>query len=315
MNDMKKVDLHLHLDGSLSCSLVKKLCEEIQIDYQGKTAEQLMMVSGNCSSLSEYLDCFDLPTRVLQTEQALTLSAYDLVKRLDADGVVYAEIRFAPQLHKRGGLSQQQAVEAVLKGVELAVAEQVAVKIGILLCMMVDGSYIDNRETAELCKAYWKKGVIGMDLAGPEGAVPLERFGELFKIADREGVPFTIHAGECGDYENVVKAISFGARRIGHGCGAVFSRECIELLRRERIVVETCPVSNLQTKAVKSIEEHPIRRFFDMGVLVTVNTDNLTVSNTSLEREYSILKEKLGFTDNELEYMNEIAFQAGFLFV
>ena len=335
-----KVDLHLHLDGALSYTVVDKLMRQQGISlsqytehmpaefsasedncspditgnkFSTETLKSLLTVGPNCQNLVEYLKCFDLPSAILQTEAALTLVTFDLIERLEAQGLVYAEIRFAPQLHTVKGMTQQKAVEAVLAGVELARRKNFRIRVGILLCMMVTGDFAANKETAELSVAYRSQGVVGLDLAGAEGAVPMSEFESLFGIAYQADLPFTIHAGECGSYDNIAKAVSFGARRIGHGCAAIFSEDCMNLLRREKIVLEMCPTSNLQTRAVSSIQEHPIRRFFDEGILVTVNTDNMTVSDTCLEKEYQLLREKLNFTDDEIIRMNETAIHAGFI--
>ncbi len=311
--DIKKVDLHLHLDGSLSLQVIEALVKDHGMDLKGDSLKSQISVGTDCRSLVDYLRCFELPLRLLQTEDALILATKDLVKRLFQSGLSYCEIRFAPQLHTDEGMSQQQVVEAVLKGVREVHKSGYRLPLGILLCMMVTGEERANRETAELSAAYLKRGVVGLDLAGAEGAVPMSQFKPLFTLAYQADVPFTIHTGECGSYDNIAEAVAFGARRIGHGCGAIFSESCMNLLEREKIVLEMCPTSNLQTKAVASIEAHPIRRFFDRGMQVTVNTDNMTVSDTTLEQEYRLLKEKLRFTDDELAAMGDMALRAAFL--
>lgn len=309
---IKKVELHLHLDGSLSHSFYKTMTQEIGLAMTDEEIRSAVTVPENCTSLVEYLRRFELPTKILQTARALTLATLDLIRQLEAQDVFYAEIRFAPQLHTNCGLTQQQAVEAVLKGVELAKQEQLQIQIGILLCMMVTGTEAANRETAELAVAYKNKGIAGLDLAGAEGAVPMIQFKPLFQIAYDAALPFTIHAGECGDYENINQAISFGARRIGHGCAALFSEECMNLIQREGITLEMCPTSNIQTKAVPSLEEHPIKQFLRRGLLVTVNTDNMTASNTTLTKEYQELKKHLQLTNADLQTVNENALKAAF---
>lgn len=307
-----KIDLHLHLDGSLSPSFIQKMAFENGYTYTEDEILDAVTVPDSCTSLVEYLKRFDLPTLILQTERALMLAALDLVSQLDEQGLSYAEIRFAPQIHTKKGLSQQQVVDAVLKGLDMAEKSGLKVRTGLLLCMIVTGDPAANRETAELAVAYKNKGVVGLDLAGAEGAIPMASFESLFQIAYNAALPFTIHAGECGDYENISKAVAFGARRIGHGCAARFSEDCMKLLIAEDITLEMCPVSNLQTKAVPSFSEHPVREFFDRGILVTVNTDNMTASNTTLAREYSTIKQHLGFTDADIKRMNENAAKAAF---
>lgn len=307
-----ETDLHLHLDGSLSIEVVKTLADRIGYDFCGKDIKGLLSVGENCESLPDYLKCFDLPGMLLQTEEALELASCDLVKRLAGQGLVYAELRFAPQLHKQKGLTQGQAVEAVVKCVKKGCLET-GIYAGVLLCAMVNGSDAENEETMELAKAYLGRGVVGADIAGPEGFVPMEHFEGMFKRVYQAGVPFTIHAGECGDYENVARAVAFGAKRIGHGCAAIQSEDCMRLLEREKITLEMCVVSNLQTKAVAGIKEHPLKKFFDRGIRVTYNTDNMTVSDTSLEREAELIMSELGFREEELKKMNEYAVDGAFV--
>lgn len=307
-----KIDLHLHIDGSLSLPCFQTLASNVGLSMTDAQIRKAVMVSDTCQSLPEYLQCFELPTRLLQTEKALTLSTFDLIRNLEAQNLFYAELRFAPQHYTKQGLTQQQTVAAVLKGVDMAKKAGFHIQIGILLCMLVNGSPADNQETAELAVAYKDIGIAGLDLAGPESAVPMSEFQLLFHFAYQSGLPFTIHAGECGDYENISRAISFGARRIGHGCAARFSEKCMRLLEKEQIILEMCPTSNVQTKAVPTLSEHPIRLFFDRGIAVTVNTDNMTVSNTTLDKEYALLKKQFHFTDQELEKMSQTALRGAF---
>ena len=312
MTSFPKIDLHLHIDGSLSLPCFQTLASNVGLSMTDAQIQKAVMASDTCRSLPEYLRCFELPTRLLQTEKALTFSTFDLIHTLEKQGLFYAELRFAPQHYTKQGLTQQQTVAAVLKGVDMAKKAGFHIQIGILLCMLVNGSPADNQETAELAVAYKDIGIAGLDLAGPESAVPMSEFESLFHFAYQSGLPFTIHAGECGDYENISRAISFGARRIGHGCAARFSEECMRLLEKEQIILEMCPTSNVQTKAVPTLSEHPIRIFFDRGIAVTVNTDNMTVSNTTLDKEYALLKKQFHFTDQELAKMSQTALRGAF---
>ena len=177
-----ETDLHLHLDGSLSIDVVKRLALEQGHSLHESELKKLLSVSPNCQSLIEYLKCFDLPGKLLQRKEALFLAAEDLTGRLAAAGLCYAEIRFAPQLHLKEGLKMEQAVEAVVKGVEKGL-EGSFMKAGVLLCAMVNGADKENEETLELARAYQGKGVVGADLAGPEGFVPMEHFEPLFRKA------------------------------------------------------------------------------------------------------------------------------------
>lgn len=306
-----KVDLHLHLDGSLSESVITELLARDGRTMPLAEIRDSIRVPDHCTSLVEYLKRFELPTQVLQTEYAMERAAYDLVERLAKMGLVYAEIRFAPQLHTRRGLTQEQVLRSTIRGVRQAQSDFPTIRAGLLLCSMIGGEA--NAETVELAKKYIGNGVVGADLAGAEGMVPIEEYYELFRGLQREQVPYTIHAGECGDPENVRKAIELGARRVGHGCGAIKSESVMELLVRTQTVVEACVVSNLQTKVVLDAKDHPIRPFFDRGVAVTVNTDNMSCSNTTLQREHEVIAEAMGFTDAEFLQMDENAINGAFI--
>ena len=161
-----KIDLHLHLDGSLSIPFLKSLALENGLTMTDSEVRNAVTVSSSCQSLPEYLRCFDLPTRLLQTEKSLTLATFDVIQQLENQGLFYAELRFAPQHYTRLGLTQQQTVAAVLNGVNMAKQANLKIRIGILLCMFVTGSPAQNQETAELAVAYQNIGIAGLDLAG-----------------------------------------------------------------------------------------------------------------------------------------------------
>lgn len=306
-----KVDLHLHLDGSLSENVVAQLLQREGITMSHEEIRHNLQVQPDCTSLVEYLQKFELPTRVLQTEYALELAAYDLVKRLAEQGLVYAEIRFAPQLHIRQGLDQQAVVKSVLRGVKQAQQDCPTIRVGILLCALIGGA--ENRVTFNLAKDFYGNGVVGVDLAGAEGSQPLENYAPLFEDMNHFGLPFTIHAGECGNWENVQRSVELGARRIGHGCAAIANAGCMDLLRRHQITVEACVVSNLQTRAVHNLQSHPIKPFFDSGIAVTVNTDNMTCSDTTLQKEHETIVSAFPFTDADFLKMDQNAIRGAFL--
>lgn len=306
-----KVDLHLHLDGSLSEQIVTELAAREGLTLTREEIRESIQVPDNCTSLVEYLKRFELPTVVLQTEYALERAAYDLVERLAKQGLVYAEIRFAPQLHTRKGLSQETVLKSAISGVRQAQADFPSIRAGILLCSMIGGE--NNEETVRLAKEYIGNGICGADLAGAEGMIPIETYAPLFEGLYREQVPFTLHAGECGDPENVRKSVELGTKRVGHGCGAIKSEKVMDLLVRTKTTVEACVVSNLQTKAVLDAKNHPIRPFFDRGIAVTVNTDNMACSNTTLAREHQVIADAMGFTDEEFRRMDENAIRGAFV--
>ena len=178
---------------------------------------------------------------------------------------------------------------------------------------MIGSSREVNEQIVPLAAEFMGQGVVGVDLAGAEDTVPLETYAPIFEEAARSGLPFTLHAGECGSAQNVRRSVELGARRIGHGCGAIKSESCMDLLVREHIVVEACVISNLQTKIVGDVCEHPIAPFYRRGIAVTVNTDNMTCSDTTLAKEHSLLRATFGFSDEDFRKMDENAIRGAFI--
>lgn len=302
------IDLHLHLDGSLSPQLARELAEMDQVPLP-EHLEAALRAPENCQSLNDYLGCFELPVALLQTARALNYAAYSLCCRLADQGLLYGEIRFAPQLHTRLGLSQYRAAEAVCLGLARARRERPQFRAQAILCCMRGAEPDANRLTIQLARELLGKGVCGADLAGAEALFPTQSYEELFATAAELGVPFTIHAGEAAGPESIRAALGFGARRIGHGVRALEDPALVLELAARQIPLELCFTSNLQTKAVAGAEAFPLREFLHRGLAVTVNTDNMTVSGTTLQREY----QKLLITPEELDILMENAVKAAFL--
>ena len=296
---MKKVELHLHLDGSLDIDYASELVGE---DVRSR------MVSTSDSSLSEYLEKFYLPGELMSDYDSIVEFSYKLAKQLEKEDVIYAEIRFCPTSHNKN-----ISVDSIITGIRVGLAKVPSVKTNLIFCMRRNYSFEENLEIIKLTKKYLGNGCCAIDLVGDEASYNTADFKELFDIINAENIPFTIHAGEVKSYNSVRAAIDFGAKRIGHGIRSIDDEQIIKELISKNICLEVCPVSNLDTKAVLSIEEHPIRKLVDYGVVVTINTDNRTVSNTSLEREYTLLKDKLGFTDDDIVKFNLNAIDAAFI--
>ncbi len=310
------IDLHLHLDGSLSPEAIWELAVRagVRLPCQDVDAlRPLLVAEQDCENLGEYLEKFDLPLQVLQTEETLSLAVYLLLKQLSKDGLVYAEIRFAPQLHLSRGLTQRQVVTAAVKGLARGIEEFGLPAQLILCCMRSDDNRSANLETVRVAKEFLRKGVCAVDLAGNEAAFPTESFGDIFALAAQLDVPVIIHAGEAAGPESVYQALSLGARRIGHGIRSARDTDLLKVLVQKQIPLETCFTSNLQTKAVASEKEYPIKYLLEQGIPVTVNTDNMTVSGTSLRKEYLLLQEKLGLSDDALLTLACNAAAAAFL--
>lgn len=310
------IDLHLHFDGSLLPRTVLELAQEQGILLPAKEPDELKLfltAPENCKSLNEYLEKFDLPLKVLQTREAVRKAMYILVSSLKEQGMLYSEIRFAPQLHTKKGLSQERVVQAALLGMQEALAGSFFRCKLILCCMRGADNHEENLLTVRTAASFLGRGVAAVDLAGAEALYPTADFADVFGLARELGVPFTIHAGEADGPESIEAALDFGASRIGHGVRAAEKPELLERLRDQRIPLEMCPSSNVQTKAVPSLSRHPILEFLRQGLCVTVNTDNMTVSDTTIEKEFGLLSRELGMTAEERKKLLLNAADAAFL--
>lgn len=290
---IKKIELHLHLDGSIR--------EETANEILGKKCN--LKAKDKCEDLNEYLEKFEIPSIILQTKENLERVAYELALDLKKDNVIYAEIRFAPLKHLNGGLSLDEVITSVLNGLS-----KVDIETNLILCMMRNDSFNDNKKVIDLAHKYG----FAIDLAGAEAIYKTKDFKELFKYAKSLNVPFTIHAGEADGYESIKAAIDFGASRLGHGIKIIDYPDLIMEAKEKGITLEVCPTSNVQTNAVNNLKDHPIKKLYDMNVNVCINTDNRTVSNITLEDEYNKLKETFNFTNEDFLKMNLMAIEASF---
>lgn len=297
------IDLHLHLDGSLSPADILSLAELSGVTLPRQTPDRLrplLEVSPGCRNLGEYLEKFDLPLQVLQTEEAIAHSLYCLLRRLKEDGLCYAEIRFAPQLHQNRGLTQEQVVAAAAAGLQKGIAEFGIPGQLILCCMRGNDNRDANMETVRIAKEFLGKGVCAIDLAGNEFAYPTEDFEDVFRLAGELDVPYSIHAGEAAGPDSVWQALRLGAKRIGHGVRSIEDPNLVEKLAQLQTPLEMCFTSNLQTKAA-SEQNYPLRDYLRQGICVTVNTDNMTVSGTDLKAEYRLLQKRFGLSADTLQ--------------
>lgn len=239
------IDLHLHLDGSLSVKTVRELAriQGVEVSHDDSVLLKRLQVSESCRDLNEYLEKFSFPCSLLQTRNAIEKAVYNLQEELKAQGLLYAEIRFAPQLHTFQGLTQAAVVEAAVNGLE---ASNFKANL-ILCCMRGDDNYLQNMETVRVAAQYLGKGVCAVDLAGAEALYKTSDFEELFRFAREMGIPFTIHAGEADGPDSVRTAVRFGARRLGHGVRSVEDSALLRCLKETGITLELCPTSNLNT--------------------------------------------------------------------
>ena len=304
IKSMEKYDLHCHLDGSLSESCIRRLAEEAGISLDGCQLEKELRAEEDCKSLAEYLTKFDLPLRCLASEKSFTEAVKDVMKTAAQEHVVYLEIRFAPMLSVTENLTANKIIEASIKGLKEG-ESLYGIRGNLILCGMRHQPVESNTKLAEIAADYHGYGVCALDLAGDEAAFPVKQQAEMFRKAKELGIPFTIHAGECGSAKSIWDAIELGASRIGHGIAAAKDETLMRYCADHKIPFEMCPVSNLQTKAVRTMEEYPFLRFLEAGIPVTINTDNRTVSNTSMTKELELLQGYYGIGDKVLAQLME----------
>ena len=299
-----KIDLHCHLDGSLVLqSMSEILGREVR--------KEEIQVSDNCTSLAEYLQKFDLPISCIQTEAGIKKSAKDFLLGLQKDHMKYVEARFAPFFSCGEGLSYRQIMESVLDGLKEA-SEETGILYQVIACNMRHLDEETNIRMMRECREFLGEGLCAIDLAGDEKSMPNALFRNLFEEAKKLDYPYTIHAGECGSVQCITDAVELGAKRIGHGIAMMGNVEVQKLLASKRIGVEMCPISNYQTKALLPEQIYPVREFAKAGVPVTINTDNRTVSNTSITKEMEFLNEKFGISEEEFYRYQMNAIDAAF---
>lgn len=308
MNNL--VELHLHLDGALSINNCRKLAklQNIDITQDDNELGKMLMVPDDCHDLNEFLTKFEFPLTLLQTKEGIKESIINLQEELLEQGVIYAEIRFAPQLHLNKGLNQDEVVAAAIEGLN---ASKLRSNL-ILCCMRGNDNHDANMETVRIAKKYLGQGVCAIDLAGAEGLFPTKIFEDIFKYARELNIPFTIHAGEADGPSSVSDAIRFGAKRIGHGVRAYEDSYIVNLIKDLDITLEVCPTSNLCTCIYNQISEMPIKYFMDNGIKITINTDDPTVCNTKLKDELKLVANAFNLTYEDIIELEKNAINASF---
>ena len=314
------IELHLHLDGAIPPETMWALAQEKGVPMPAETLEGFrhwLVETSDCADVNTYLARFELPLQLMQDEKSIARVTKDLMTELSRQGHIYDEIRFAPQLHRREGLTQRQAIEAVLEGRRQALAENPGYDAGILLCAMCIGpetvNMAENLETVRLAKEFLGRGVVGADLAGAEGIVPLQSFHPVFDLARELGVPATCHAGDSQGPDTVRDALSFGVRRIGHGHHIYDEPSLWEAAIARGVTLEICPTSNIQCHTQPSYREHPAKKLLDAGLRLCISTDNMTLAAVSLADEYRHCVEDMGLTPEDLGKMLVFAAEAAFL--
>ncbi len=338
LRSLPKVSLHDHLDGGLRPQTIIELAEPLGLELPATDADALaawFAEKSDSGSLVEYLKTFDLTTAVMQTAEGLTRVAREFVEDLAADGVVWGEIRWAPEQHLGRGLSLDEAVEAVQRGldegVDLVAEAGGSIRVGQLVSAM---RHLDRgTEIAQLALRHRDSGAVGFDIAGPEAGFPPSRFSEAFDLLARECFPVTVHAGEADGLESIRSALVDGhALRLGHGvriaeditiesqdeeASYVSLGRLAQWVKDRGIALETSPSSNLQTGAIAAwgddLTAHPFDLLYQLGFRVTVNTDNRLMSGTSLTRELGLLVDAFGYDLDDLLVFQLNAAEAAFL--
>lgn len=300
-NMLPLIDLHVHVEGSLTSENVIELAKMGNVPLPTTDAVELkkyLTSPMDISSITEYYKHFDLSYDVLQAESTIERGVFLLLQNLAQKGVVYSEIHITPQYHLKNGLYQETVVQAALRGMEAAKSDFL-INSNLILCFNRGlNNDEENLETLRVAAKYLHRGVCAVDLVGQEDMFPTVRFKPLFRLSSNMDVPFTIHAGKARDLNSVRDAITFGARRIGHGCSAAMDETLMESMRYRNIGIECCVTSNIQTKSATSIQTHPIWTFLQHGIMCSVNSDLMVVADTDVKQEYSLLSEDSRFSDS-----------------
>ncbi|MBR9922308.1 MAG: adenosine deaminase [Bacteroidetes bacterium] len=291
LKQLPKVELHLHLDCSLSFEVVRKLKPGIT-----KEAYQHAFVApAHCLNLAEYIACAGAAIEIMQSREQLEVVTLDLFDQLVRDNVIYAEIRFAPLQHLEGGLSPNEVVEAVKKAIEKGSAKT-GVEARLILCTLRHFDESQSMETIRLVEQHLGDCVAGFDIAADEAGYPIDAHISAFQYAHKKGIPSTAHAGEARGAESVWESLHhFHPQRIGHGVRSLEDPELIQYLRDKNIHLEVCPTSNIQTNIYQEYGQHALDTIFETGISMSISTDGRTISAVDLNTEYQKIVRTFGW--------------------
>ena len=311
-----RIDLHLHLDGSLNLKWVYDRALRYGAVAPDTSFEAFydIVYANNTKDRALSIRKFELMCDVLQHREDLTEATFDLVRTLWEEGLYYAEIRFASQQHTACGLSQLDALQAVIDGAAEAMDRFPGIRVGIINCMMHKGdgaafNMAENLETIRVTKALLGKGAVGLDLAGFENNGPFADYAPLFEEAHRQGIPYTMHAGEMGIGSHVMDALNMAANRIGHGVNCVQDPAILQAVLDSNVPLEICVSSNV--KRDLNYAAHPVRFLLEQGAKVTLNEDNRVFARTTLANEHTLLR-MIGVTEEQLIRCTRNAAEAAF---
>ena len=297
---LPKIELHIHLDCSLSYNVVKKLRPETTIqDYN-----QNFKAGKSCSSLKHYIKCADNAISLMQTKESLELVMEDFFDQLTKDNVIYCEIRFAPLLHIEESLSSSEVVDILCNKMN-TLSKETGIITGLILCTLRHYSESQSMETVKLVNEFYDHGVVGFDLAADEAGYPLDHHISAFEYAHKHKLNCTAHAGEAKGAESVWETINkLKTKRIGHGVRSIEDDKLIDYLLENNYHLEVCPTSNIKTKTFESLKEHPIDKLFKRNVSLSINSDGRTISDVNLNEEYHKLSDLFGWSIKQIMQCN-----------
>ncbi|HGD6938032.1 TPA: adenosine deaminase [Streptococcus agalactiae] len=313
LKELAKAELHCHLDGSLSLPAIRKLANmaDIILPSSDKELRKYVIAPAQTESLVDYLKTFEFIRPLLQTKEALRFAAYDVARQAALENVIYIEIRFAPELSMDKGLTASDTVLAVLEGLADA-QKEFNIVARALVCGMRQSSHKTTKDIIKHIVDLAPKGLVGFDFAGDEFSYPTDSLVDLIQEVKRSGYPMTLHAGECGCAKHIADSLNLGIKRMGHVTALTGQRDLIKRFVEEVAVAEMCLTSNLQTKAASSIQSFPYQELYDAGGKITINTDNRTVSDTNLTKEYSLFVTYFGTKIEDFLVFNQNAVKASF---
>ncbi|OYU57361.1 MAG: adenosine deaminase [Chitinophagaceae bacterium BSSC1] len=298
--DLPKVELHLHLDCSLSYEVVNAINPNISYDVY----KESFIAPPKCTDLADYITRAIKGFELMQTKEQLRLVTLDLFKQLKEDHVVYAEIRFAPLQHVYKGLTANEVVEAVNQATEEGI-KKYEVEAGIILCTLRHYTEAQSLETAELVKNFKDTHIVGFDIAADEAGFPIDNHIKAFSQVRQNGIPCTAHAGEAKGAGSVWETLQkLHPQRIGHGVRSAEDKNLLLFLKENDIHLEICPTSNIQTNVFDKIENHPLNTIYNSGVSMGLNTDARTISNVSLSSEYGLVRKVFNWDNSQLKKCN-----------
>jgi adenosine deaminase len=307
IKDLPKVELHVHLDCCLSFKGLSRIDPTISESFYKKN-----FIGTSCSCLKDYIRCADTALEYMQTKEQLEIVIEDLFDQLVNDNVIYAEIRFAPLLHLKKGLSSKNVVEIVSNKTKIE-SEKSGIEVGLILCTLRHFSVDQSLQTVKLVKDFSNKNVVGFDIAADEAGFPIDNHIKSFQFARDNNIFCTAHAGEALGADSVTNTLKYlKPNRIGHGVRCIEDNSLIEKIKKENIHLEICVTSNIVTKVFNNLKDHPVDFLLNKGISLSINTDGRTISDTTLNKEYVLLNKEFNWLKNKFLEVNINAMKASF---